>query len=79
MPAGPINTIAEMFGDPQIKARGLRVDLEAADGTVIPSVRSPIVLSETPLRYERPSPGLGEHTTAVLAELDSIEMKGKNR
>ncbi|MBB6178601.1 CaiB/BaiF CoA transferase family protein [Pseudorhizobium flavum] len=79
VPAGPINTIAEMFDDPQIKARGLRVDLKAADGTVIPSVRSPIVLSETPLRYDRPSPGLGEHTATVLAELDSIEMKGKNR
>ncbi|SCX04490.1 CaiB/BaiF CoA transferase family protein [Agrobacterium rosae] len=73
VPAGPINSIEEMFADPQIQARGLRVDLPAADGTVIPGVRTPIVLSETPLRYERPSPRLGEHQAEVLAELDDIE------
>ncbi|WP_416407156.1 CaiB/BaiF CoA transferase family protein [Agrobacterium rosae] len=73
VPAGPINSIEEMFADPQVQARGLRVDLQAADGTVIPGVRTPIVLSETPLRYERPSPRLGEHQAEVLAELDDIE------
>lgn len=73
VPAGPINSIEEMFADPQVQARGLRVDLEAADGTVIPGVRTPIVLSETPLRYERPSPRLGEHQADVLAELEDIE------
>lgn len=73
VPAGPINSIEEMFADPQVQARGLRVDLEAAGGTVIPGVRTPIVLSETPLRYERPSPRLGEHQAEVLAELEDIE------
>ncbi|SMF71732.1 Crotonobetainyl-CoA:carnitine CoA-transferase CaiB [Xaviernesmea oryzae] len=77
VPAGPINSIAEMFDDRQVKARGLRIDLEAADGTVIPGVRSPIVLSETPLTYRRPSPALGEHTADVLAELENIETRGK--
>lgn len=69
VPAGPINTIGDMFDDPQVKARGLRIDLEAADGTVIPGVRSPIVMSETPLNYHRPSPRLGEHREEILAEL----------
>ncbi|KQZ95643.1 CoA-transferase [Rhizobium sp. Root564] len=73
VPAGPINSIEEMFADPQVQARGLRIDLEAADGTVIPGVRTPIVLSETPLHYTRPSPRLGEHQAEVLAELDDIE------
>lgn len=73
VPAGPINSIEEMFADPQVQARGLRVDLEAADGTVIPGVRTPIVLSETPLHYNRPSPRLGEHQQEVLAELIEIE------
>ncbi|NTF32474.1 CaiB/BaiF CoA transferase family protein [Rhizobium skierniewicense] len=73
VPAGPINSIEEMFADPQVQARGLRVDLDAADGTVIPGVRTPIILSETPLRYERPSPRLGEHQVEVMAELDDIE------
>lgn len=73
VPAGPINSVAEMFDDPQIKARKLKIDLETADGTVIPGVRSPIVLTETPLAYRRPSPALGEHTAEVLAELEAIE------
>ncbi|MGA1831773.1 CaiB/BaiF CoA transferase family protein [Rhizobium wenxiniae] len=73
VPVGRINSIGEMFEDPQVKARGLRIDLEAADGTIIPGVRSPIVLSETPLAYHRPSPKIGEHTDEILAELNVIE------
>jgi len=75
VPAGAINTIEEMFEDPQIQARGLRVDLADAKGTVIPGVRTPVVLSQTPLRYERPSPRLGEHQEEVLAELAELEGK----
>ncbi|MDJ1635950.1 CaiB/BaiF CoA transferase family protein [Rhizobium rhizogenes] len=77
VPAGAINTIEDMFADPQIKARGLRIDLEDAVGTVIPSVRTPVVLSETPLTYTRPSPRLGEHQEEVLAELAELEGKAK--
>ncbi|MFS8122358.1 CaiB/BaiF CoA-transferase family protein [Rhizobium sp. BR 250] len=73
VPAGPINSIEEMFADPQVQARGLRVNLEAEDGTVTPGVRTPIIMSQTPLRYERPSPKLGEHQAQVLAELENIE------
>jgi crotonobetainyl-CoA:carnitine CoA-transferase CaiB-like acyl-CoA transferase len=75
VPAGAINTIEEMFADPQIEARGLRVDLKDAAGTIIPGVRTPVVMSQTPLRYERPSPRLGEHQEEVLAEL--AEWEGK--
>ncbi len=75
VPAGAINTIEEMFADPQIAARGMRVDLPDAAGTMIPGVRTPVVLSETPLRYERPSPRLGEHNAEVLAELVEWERK----
>ena len=73
VPAGAINTIAEMFDDPQIKARGLRIDLEDRDGNSIPSVRTPIVFSGTPLAYQRPSPRLDEHGAEVLAELEALE------
>ncbi|MGM4910969.1 CaiB/BaiF CoA transferase family protein [Rhizobium sp. 768_B6_N1_8] len=75
VPAGAINTIEEMFADPQIVARGLRIDLPDAAGTMIPGVRTPVVLSETPLRYERPSPRLGEHNEEVLTELVEWERK----
>ncbi|AYD01549.1 CaiB/BaiF CoA-transferase family protein [Neorhizobium sp. NCHU2750] len=77
VPVGPINSIGEMFEDPQVKARGLRIDLEADDGTVIAGVRSPIMLSETPLSYHRPSPALGQHTDEILAELKKMEEDSK--
>jgi crotonobetainyl-CoA:carnitine CoA-transferase CaiB-like acyl-CoA transferase len=70
VPASPINNIAQMFADPQTIARGMRMDLEDAHGTKLPSVRAPMVMSGTPLRYDRPSPRLGEHTDEILAELE---------
>jgi crotonobetainyl-CoA:carnitine CoA-transferase CaiB-like acyl-CoA transferase len=71
VPASPINTIAEMFEDPQIVARGLRMDLADEDGNILPSVRAPMLMSQTPLAYERPSPRLGEHTEEVLREVEA--------
>jgi crotonobetainyl-CoA:carnitine CoA-transferase CaiB-like acyl-CoA transferase len=68
VPAGPINAVADVFADPQVAARGMRLDL-AADGATVPSVRTPIVMSNTPLAYDRASPRLGADTAAILAEL----------
>lgn len=70
VPASPINTIAEMFADPQTRARGMRLDLADGRGNDIPSVRAPMLMSATPPRYERPSPRLGEHTDEILTELE---------
>ena len=70
VPASPINNIGEMFADPQTVARGMRMDLDDGHGNLLPSVRSPIVMSQTPLAYGRPSPRLGEHTAEILAELE---------
>ncbi len=64
VPAGPINTVAELFDDPQFVARGMRIDPE---GT--PGVRSPIVMSATPLALARRSPRLGEHQAEILREI----------
>ena len=74
VPASPINDIAQMFADPQVVARGMRVDLDDGQGNTLPSVRAPMVMSGTPLKYERPSPRLGQHTQEILAEL---EKRGK--
>ncbi len=70
VPASPINTIAEMFADPQTIARGMRMDLDDSHGNNLPSVRAPMLMSATPLAYDRPSPRLGEHTQEVMAELE---------
>jgi crotonobetainyl-CoA:carnitine CoA-transferase CaiB-like acyl-CoA transferase len=64
VPAGPINTVADLFADPQFVARGMRIDPEG-----IPGVRSPIVMSESPLSLARCSPKLGEHEADILSEI----------
>jgi crotonobetainyl-CoA:carnitine CoA-transferase CaiB-like acyl-CoA transferase len=70
VPAGPINSVADVFADPQVIARGMRLDLvsEAAAAGSIPSVRSPIVLDGEAMAAATPSPRLGEHTADVLAD-----------
>ncbi|MBO1904118.1 CoA transferase [Microvirga sp. 3-52] len=70
VPAGPINTVADVFADPQVIARGMRIDLpsQAAKDGAIPSVRSPIVMDGQPMAAARPSPRLGEHTDEVLSD-----------
>jgi len=70
VPAGPINTVADVFADAQVIARGMRIDLPspAAKGGAIPSVRSPIVMNGEPMAASRPSPRLGEHTDEVLSD-----------
>lgn len=73
VPASPINNIAESFADPQTIARGLRMDLADGHGETPPSVRAPILMSATPLVYERASPRLGEHTDEILSELRGKE------
>ncbi|MER8370351.1 CoA transferase [Mesorhizobium sp. M0991] len=70
VPASPINNIGQMFADPQTIERGMRLDLDDGHGNLLPSVRAPMVMSGTPLVYERPSPRLGEHTEEILAELE---------
>ena len=70
VPASPINDIGQMFADPQVAARGMRMDLDDGHGNRLPSVRAPMVMSATPLAYDRPSPRLGEHTAEILAELE---------
>ena len=64
IPAGPVNSLAEVFADPQVVARGMRIDLDQ-----IPSIRTPIVFSDAQLALGRPAPRLGEHTDEVLREL----------
>jgi crotonobetainyl-CoA:carnitine CoA-transferase CaiB-like acyl-CoA transferase len=64
VPAGPINTIADLFADPQFLARNMRI---APQGT--PGLRTPIVMSESPLTIERRSPRLGEHGPEILREI----------
>ncbi|MEI2384686.1 CaiB/BaiF CoA-transferase family protein [Breoghania sp. JC706] len=69
VPAGPINTVADVFSDRQVIHRGLKLELVSPQGDTIPSVRSPIRFSRSDMSMDRPSPRLGEHTAEILAEL----------
>jgi crotonobetainyl-CoA:carnitine CoA-transferase CaiB-like acyl-CoA transferase len=71
IPAGPINDLGQVFSDPQVVHRGMRLELQsdAAEGGKIPGVRTPIVLDGTPMASERPAPRLGEHNSEILREI----------
>ena len=71
IPAGPINDLQQVFADPQVVHRGMRLELKSpeAKGGIIPGVRTPIVLDGDPMASERPSPRLGEHTAEILREI----------
>jgi crotonobetainyl-CoA:carnitine CoA-transferase CaiB-like acyl-CoA transferase len=72
IPCGPINRLDQVFADPQVIARGMRMDLPHALGGRVPQVRTPIVFSATKLEFERPPPLLGEHTAEVLRDRLSL-------
>ncbi len=61
VPAGPINNVDEVFTDPQVLARGMRVTLPHPDNPDLEVAGNPIKLSRTPVEYRRPPPKLGEH------------------
>ena len=67
VPAGPINTVAEVFQEPQIQAREMQVNVPHPLNPDLQLVGNPIKLSRTPVNYSSPPPMLGEHTDQVLA------------
>jgi crotonobetainyl-CoA:carnitine CoA-transferase CaiB-like acyl-CoA transferase len=65
VPCGPVNDLGEVFSDPPVIARGLKIQLPHSLGSA-PGVASPIRLSKTPVEYRSAPPLLGEHTQTVL-------------
>jgi len=68
---GPINTLKQVFADPQVLARGAVVEMPHpdADGGKVKVIANPVRLSETPANYRITAPMLGQHTDTVLGEL----------
>ena len=83
VPCGPINTLDKVFADPQVRARGLRLDLAHATAGTVPQVANPLRLSATPIHYRSAPPVLGADTREVLesrlglsaAEVDALAAK----
>jgi crotonobetainyl-CoA:carnitine CoA-transferase CaiB-like acyl-CoA transferase len=66
VPCGPINSLDKVFDDPQVQARGMRIEMPHPLAGEVPLVANPIRMSESPVQYHRPPPMLGEHTEEVL-------------
>jgi len=71
VPAGPINDVAQVFENPQVIHRGMKLDLpsKAAKKGTIPGVRTPIVIDGWRAASEKSAPLLGEHTQDILKEI----------
>lgn len=68
LPCGPVNNVEQVFADPQVIHREMKISM-AHPAAEVPLIGSPIKMSATPVRYRRPPPRLGEHTDEVLEQL----------
>lgn len=73
VPCAPVNGIDQVFEDPQVQARGLRIELPHPTAGRVPGVANPARFSATPVQYGQAAPALGEHTHAVLHELLGLD------
>ena len=69
IPNGPINDVAQVYEEPQVKARGVKIELEHPSAGKLSLVASPMRFSATPLEYRLAPPLLGQHTEEVLRGL----------
>lgn len=76
VPCGPINDIAHVFEDPQVLARGMKIEADHPIAGRIPLVANPIRLSETPVEYRNAPPTLGQHTAEVLGDVLGYDAAG---
>lgn len=66
VPCGPINTIAEVFANPQVRSRGMRIDVPHNGSGPVSLVGTPMKFTRTPLNDLQPPPQLGEHNDEIL-------------
>jgi len=66
VPNGPINSLKQVFEEPQVIARGMKIELDHPTAGKVPLVASPMRFSATPVEYLNPPPVLGQHTDETL-------------
>ena len=73
VPCGPINTIDQVFANPQVLARGVQIGLTRDDGVQIPGVANPIQFSGTPIEYDKAPPRFGDGTEKILQDVLGLD------
>ena len=73
VPNGPINDVAQVFEEPQVKARGIKVELDHPVAGKLPTVASPMRFSATPVEHKLAPPVLGQHTEEILRGLLKLD------
>jgi glutaryl-CoA transferase len=73
VPNGPINNIAQVFEEPQVKARGIKLELDHPVAGKLPTVASPMRFSATPVEYKLAPPVLGQHTEEILRDVLHVD------
>ncbi|WP_153506437.1 CaiB/BaiF CoA transferase family protein [Cumulibacter manganitolerans] len=79
LPCGEVKDYAQVFTDPHVVDRQVRVDIPRADGGTAATIASPLRLQGTPVDYPQAPPVLGEHTDAVLSEFLDAEQLAELR
>lgn len=74
VPCGPINNLAQVFDDPHVKARGMKITLPHPKAGSVSLVASPVRMSKTPVEYHNAPPLLGQHTHEVLASMLRLDV-----
>ena len=69
VPCGAITSVADVFKDPQVKARGMLQHVPHPSGVDVPQVVSPMRFAEAPLATQSAPPLLGQHSDEILSEL----------
>ncbi|RRJ82886.1 CaiB/BaiF CoA transferase family protein [Aestuariirhabdus litorea] len=69
VPCGPINTLDQVFADPQVQHRQMERQLDHPEAGTVPTIANPIRFSATPIDYGRAAPMRGEHSRELLKEL----------
>jgi crotonobetainyl-CoA:carnitine CoA-transferase CaiB-like acyl-CoA transferase len=81
VPCGPVNDIHQVFDDPQVQHRNMRISMphSLAGSGRVDLIGNPVRFSDTPVTYRRPPPVLGEHTDEVLEEMLGLDVDARAR